>query len=449
MNHTKTFKAILCVSLFFSLQSTIINAAQAQTDTLANCLSLGLDHLTHGEACYGGLPRGVSADPLESHSAFLLGRTRIMAGYTRPGLEIQAVVQNKSIWGTDGNTALKLYEGWARLSAPCGLFAQIGRVALSYDDERIIGPNDFATAALSHDVLRLGFENHLHKLHLILAYNQNAENAYSSTYYDNGAQPYKTMQIVWYHCDVPRWPLGVSLLFMNMGLQAGIPGNTYNPPSVQYQQMTGGYLNFHPKHLTLEASFYRQTGKLVYNLLYAPVDAWMAGIKTTVEPSDRYGFCIGYDHLSGDDYVPVIYGGQIGLPRHEVNRGFTPLFGSRNQFYGILDYYYESAYSNGFTPGLQNTYVGIFGKPCDKLSCSATWHYLTVATELVGFDRQLGHSVELQATYDFSDILSLSAGYTQMIGTATMDALKQGGDSRGRWAWFSLVISPKQFSTKF
>lgn len=444
MNHEPLKKSVLLISLLLTAATVT-----AQTDSLPNCLSIGLDHLTHGELCDGGLPHGASFDPAESRSAFLLGRTRINAGYSRPGIEIRAVVQNKAIWGTDGNTLLRLYEGWTRFYAPCGLFAQIGRVALSYDDERIIGTNDFATAALSHDILRLGFENQHHKFHLILAYNQNAENAYSTRYYTDGAQFYKTMQTLWYHADLPRCRLGISLLFMNLGLQAGVPGNAYNPPSVQYQQFSGTYLNFHPKHLTLEASFYRQSGHLVQNLLHIPVDAWMASIKATVKPSDSYGFTLGYDQLSGDDYVPVVYGGQLGLPRHEVNRGFTPLYGSRAPFYGILDYYYESAYSNGFTPGLRNFFAGIFGKPLPQLFCSATWHYLAVGTSLQNFDPSLGHSVELQATYRFSPIVSLSAGYTQMIGTTTMQALKQGGDSRARWGWFSLSINPDSFTSRW
>jgi hypothetical protein len=173
--------------------------------------------MTHGEACGGGLPKGADEDK----SSFLFGRVRMNIDYERPGIQARAVIQNKSVWGTNGNQALKLYEGWVKMTARNGLFAQLGRIALSYDDERIIGPNDFAVAASSHDVLRIGYEGHGHKVHAILGYNQNSFNVYNGTYYVDGAQPYKTMQTVWYHYDVPKIPLGVSLLFMNVGLQAG------------------------------------------------------------------------------------------------------------------------------------------------------------------------------------------------------------------------------------
>ena len=254
-----------------------------------------------------------------------------------------------------GNQGLNLYEGWVKMTAKNGLFAQLGRVALSYDDERIIGTNDFATAAKSHDVARVGYEGHGHKAHVILAYNQNGENVYSGSYYVGGSQYYKTIQTVWYHYDVPNFPLGASLLFMNLGLQSGEPNKKYNEPSTEYQQMYGGYLYFHPKHLTIEGSYYRQGGELVNDVMmdHSPIKAWMASAKATVQPTDKYGFEVGYDYLSGDDYVPVAFGGPLVMVRHDVNKGFTPLYGSRAKFYGIMDYFYESAYSHGFTPGLQ------------------------------------------------------------------------------------------------
>ena len=421
----------------------------AQTDSLENKLSIRLQSVTHGEACGGGLPRAAAST--EDVSNFLYGRTRLIVGYERSALQVHTVFQNTAIWGMKGNQGVNLYEGWVKLRSRHGLFAQAGRVALSYDDERIIGTNDFATAAYSHDVLRLGYEGHGHKFHAILAYNQNADNLYSGTYYDGGAQYYKTMQTVWYHYDIPKFPLGASLLLMNLGQQAGQPESEADPARIEYQQMMGGYLKFHPRILTFEASYYRQTGKVVDQDKEAmPIKAWMASAKATVKPGERWGFELGYDHLSGDDYVPVTYGGQLGLPRHEVEGGFSPMYGSRNKFYGIMDYFYASAYTNGFTPGLQNAFIGAFGKPFSSLTCGITYHYLAVATHLEDLNRTLGHSMELKLSYAISKDISFSAGYTQMSGTETMARLKQEGDSKlARWGWFSLAISPSVFSSKW
>ena len=424
----------------------------AQTDSAkVNTLSLGLNFLTHGEIVRGGLPND-GDEEVEDKSNFLLGRTRLIVDYSRPYLQAHAVIQNKAVWGTSGDKALNLYEGWVKMTAKNGLFAQVGRIALSYDDERIIGTNDFAMAAQSHDVLRVGYEGYGHKVHAILGYNQNAGSVYTSTYYVDGSQAYKTMQTVWYHYDVPKFPLGASLLFMNIGLQAGKPGNEYNSPKTVYQQMYGGYVNYHPKYLKLEGAYYKQAGKFVESkdMNAKKIDAWMASAKATITPSDNYGFTLGYDYLSGDDYVPVIKPGEVGMVYHEVMKGFAPLYGSRAKFYGIMDFFYEQAYSHGFTPGLQNAFVGVFGSPVDKFDCSATYHYLAVATELDKLNSTLGHSVDVTASYSFTKDISLTAGYTLMFGTETMERLKQGNSSKtARWGWFSLVISPKLFTTKW
>ena len=432
----------------------------AQSDSVSkqNTLSFGINFLTHGETCGGGLPRTDNVSATEDRSHFLFGRTRLNVDFERKGLQVHAVIQNKAVWGMSGNQSLNLYEGWAKITAKNGLFAQLGRVALAYDDERIIGTNDFATAALSHDVIRVGYEGHGHKAHAILAYNQNGGNVYDGTYYVDGAQHYKTMQTVWYHYDVPNFPLGASLLFMNIGQQAGefrtvdykkVP-DVSNPPSTKYQQMWGAYMKFHPKHLTLEGSYYRQTGDLVSQLAPITIKAWMASVKATISPADSYSFQIGYDYLSGDDYVPVAYGGPLVMVLHREIRGFTPLYGSRTKFYGIMDYFYESAYTNGFTPGLQNAFIGIKAKPTTKLELGVTYHYLAVATKLNELNRTLGHSIELQAGYRFSKDIALQAGYTMMFGTETMDRLKQGGsDKSARWGWFSLVVSPSLFTVKW
>jgi hypothetical protein len=444
-------RGLLLGTALFSMLSPL----RAQSDSLPNQLSLSLNFMTHGEVRGGGLPENENGNAAgQSKANFLMGRTRMTLDYKRTGLEARAVIQNSAIWGMKSPQALNLYEGWVKMTADCGLFAQVGRIALAYDDERIIGPNDFAMAAKSHDLLRAGYEGHGHKVHALLAYNQNSSNTFGGTYYENGSQYYKTMQTVWYHYDVPHFPLGASLLFMNVGEQAGeqegTSGYDKNPERTVYQQLYGGYVNFHPKHLTLEGSYYRQAGDNADDKQVAPIKAWMASVKATVKPSDRYGFILGYDYLSGDDYMVVRKPGTIGMILHEVPKGFTPLYGSHTKFYGILDYFYTSAYLDDFTPGLQNSYAGAYYKPTAKLDCRATYHYMATATKLHELDKTLGHVIELQASYRFTKDVSFVAAFTQMHGTETMDRLKQNkGEKRVRWGWFSLVISPSLFTTKW
>ena len=76
----------------------------AQTDSLdkENKLSIGMQFLTHGETCAGGLPRseenkdGVD-NKSEERSHFLLGRFRLNVDYERPGIQAHALWQDTSL----------------------------------------------------------------------------------------------------------------------------------------------------------------------------------------------------------------------------------------------------------------------------------------------------------------------------------------------------------------
>lgn len=68
----------------------------AQKDSI-NKISLGLNLITHGEMCGGGLPRSGSEILIEDRSQFLFGRTRIKVDYERKGLQAHAVIQNLAV----------------------------------------------------------------------------------------------------------------------------------------------------------------------------------------------------------------------------------------------------------------------------------------------------------------------------------------------------------------
>jgi predicted porin len=180
------------------------------------------------------------------------------------------------------------------------------------------------------------------------------------------------------------------------------------------------------------------------------INAWMLSTKLQLEPAYNYGFLAGFDYLSGDDQFAVPDQGQIGVIHHKTIKGFNPVYGSHHQFYGAMDFFYVSTYVNGFTPGLQNAYIGGHYKPIKGLDISAKYHYLAIATNLKDIDKTLGHEIEIEASYKIMKDVNLSAGYSYMIGTETMERLKRASDQGSlRWAWLSLGISPKLFTNKW
>lgn len=404
-----------------------------------NKLVVDADLLTRGELRIGGL--ALEDDDIPDNASFILERSRLGVSYEGPSLQVKLTAQHASTWGSAESSSFTVYEAWAKLHSKKGLFAQIGRQNLSYDDQRIFGSDEWSMTGLSHDALKLGYEGHGHKVHLVGAYNQNLGNMSGGNYFSGGIQPYKSMEALWYHYDVPTTGLGASVLFMNAGMQGGDKGVD---EQTFYQQMAGVYVSYRPKKWSAEAAYYHQMGKDESGL---PIDAWMASAKLSYDPSAHWSVYGGYDFLSGDEKFATPPKGAIGLTRHETIHGFSSLYGSHNKFYGAMDFFYVTTYVSGFTPGLQNAYIGGKWMPGQKFSLDASYHFLATATKLENADMPLGHEVELKASYRILKDCSLSVGYSYMNGTDTMVVLKRAaGTGDLHWAWLMLIINPRIFS---
>lgn len=413
----------------------IIAHAQQEAD---NQFNVKLDMLTRGELRYGGFNELDNAQEDLAH--FIIGRYRLTTDYSRSWLQVRLSLQQSGTWGMGGGS-FSLNEGWAMVKSRKGLFAKIGRQALAYDDERIIGSNDWAMTAPTHDVLKLGYEGDQHKVHLLFAYNQNPENMEGFTFFSGGNQPYKSMQTLWYHYATPNSIFGASLLFMNIGMQ----GEQNNVPKTFFQQLAGTYITLKPKYITAEGSFYYQFGKEEHGI---PLDAFMGSVKLTAKPRDSYAIYAGYDYLSGDAYFAVPPEGSIGMVFHDKVRGFNPIYGSHHEFYGAMDFFYMSTWVGGFTPGLQNAYLGSTFSPVKNLNFNLAGHYYAMATKLPNVKQFLGLAAELSANYAFTKFISAELGYSYMYGSETMKFLKRvSGNQQLHWAYLMLVINPDIFST--
>lgn len=403
--------------------------------------TLSSDYLTRGEIRNGGL--SVSEEGTAADARFILGRTRLSADYSSAWLSARLSAQHAGTWGSAEGSGLSMYEAWVEMRSPKGFFVKTGRQTLSYDDQRIFGADDWSMTGLSHDMLKAGFEIGAHKVHLFGAYNQNIGNmSQGGTRYSGGLQPYKSMAGGWYHIDLPKSPLGVSLLLVDMGLQSQLTDDS----TTWHEDLAGGFLSFRPELWSLEAAYYHQWGKEHRGI---PLDAWMASVKATATLSEKWSVRAGYDYLSGEENFATPSEGQIGLTRHEVVRGFSSLYGSNHRFYGAMDFFYVSTYVNGFTPGLQNLYAGGTWKPGKRLSMDAAFHFFSTAAPVGDSGKALGHELELSATWAIGKNTSLSAGYSFMQGTETMSLLKRSAaNNRLHWGWLMLQVKPQFFSVK-
>ena len=429
--NTKWFCVIFALLFSYGLQ-----AQEADNE-----FSLDAQLVTRGELRAGGFK--VDSLDEERIAYFALGKYRITADYKRSWLEVKLSPQFAGVWGQAGST-ISLYEGWTKMQSKNGLFVKIGRQELNYDDGRIIGNDDWTMTAPTHDVLKLGYEGENHKVHLLAAYNQDPENMSNGNhYYSGGLQPYKMMQTFWYHYDTPQKRFGFSLVGMNIGMQS-VKDN--ESQTSYYQQLVGAYMALRKEHWSLAGALYYQMGKEEHAM---PIDAYMGSVKVDVKPSEKYNLFAGYDFLSGDKYFAVPPEGSLGLVHHDKVRGFNAIFGSHHEFYGAMDFFYISNYVGGFTPGLQNLYVGCNTKFIDGLDLGASYHFYAIATDLNYLDsKTLGHEVEFLASYAFNKAVSVSAGYTFMRGSETMVKLQHVSEQRQlHWGWVMLAVKPELFHT--
>ena len=397
---------------------------------------------TRGEIRVGGFDLQ-DEDENSRRAQFIMGQYRINLGYKRADwFEVKLSPQFSGIWGQAGGT-LSLAEGWFSMRHnKTGLFAKIGRQVLEYDDERILGYDDWTMTAPTHDVLKFGFEGYGHKVHALLAYNQNSDNVSAGTsYYAGGIQPYKTMQTLWYHYTTPKSIFEISLLGMNVGMQSL---KSEKPDQTFYQQLFGTYMVLKPSIVRMEGAFYYQMGKEEHGI---PLNAYMGSAKLKVTPNDFYNLFVGYDYLSGDKYFAVPAEGNLGMVFHDVIRGFCPIFGSHHEFYGAMDFFYVDSYVGGFTPGLQNLYTGGSVSPVKGLNINAAYHFFAIATNLENMKKPLGHEVELSLNYSFAKFVRVGAGYSYMRGTETMEKLQHVSKNRQlHWGWVMISVTPTIFT---
>jgi len=373
-----------------------------------------------------------------SVGSFINERARIGLGYENEWLTLKFSGQHCGVWGQTAQNPVNsgdfnISEAWAQLKMGSNFYTKLGRQALVYDDERLLGGLDWHIAGRSHDVIKFGFVSteKTHQLDLMLAYNQNGMKQTGGNYFAPGGQPYKTMETLWYHLGTKgNCPFGMSLLFMNLGFENG----TELEPSSRYMQTFGTYLTLKPGNLSLEGTFYFQTAQ--NKLANVNTSAWMAALKASYKFCDAFSAAAGLDWLSGNQ-----------LDSRKV--GFNPLYGTHHKFYGIIDYYYVNT-----TPvfGLIDPYLNASVNASKSVNLQLTYHAFFNDTDggLLG-SKILAKSyaaseVDFQLTWKARKYVTLMGGWS---GIFRSENNLSTVCKKQNWCWLQLNINPRMFFTKW
>ncbi|MGL5785467.1 MAG: alginate export family protein [Bacteroidales bacterium] len=425
---------LLCFALLLHFLFTPSLQAQNENEK-NNTFTMSAQIRARGEYRNGALfPFESGDDP----AYFINNRARISMDYMRSNLQLKFSAQHVGVWGQDPqidkNGRFMLNEAWAKMYfGNDRFFAQLGRFALAYDDERILGGLDWNVAGRFHDALRLGYEYNAHTVHAILALNQNDERISGGSFYIPGGQPYKNMQTLWYQYKSKECPFRVSLLAMNLGFEGGDPET--KKADNYYMQTFGANLGYQINRLNINASGYYQSGKTKTD---RSVSAFLANVELNYLLSDKWSLNGGFDYLSGSSSDKGTY------------KAFDPLYGTHHKFYGAMDYFYASAFKTGYAPGLTDSRIGTTFKPSKTVNMNIFYHYFATAVCLPELKKSLGSEIDLQLNVNVMKDVSLSAGYSFMFGTRTMDVIKGGNHNRWQdWAWVSININPQILKVKW
>ena len=372
-------------------------------------------------------------------SNFVSQRTRLNFNFKQDKVKLGVSFQNVRVWGdvstlSSDDSATALHEAWAEAILNTKISLKIGRQEIVYDDHRIFGNVGWAQQARSHDAFLFKYiPNENNKLDVGFALNADSQSGIDNLY--SNAAGYKTFQYVWYHGDFNKF--GVSFLLLNTGIEyLENIGLQNEEQTIDYMQTIGPRITYKSGKLNANVSTYFQTGKSLDTSVSASYFAGNVGYKI----GNNFKIGAGMEYLSGKDMNDL---------STDV-KSFAPLFGTNHKFNGWMDYFYVGNHANSV--GLTDINVTVaYNK--DKFSAKISPHFFSAAADVFDstdkMDNNLGTEVDVTVGYKLSKNIVLSAGYSKMFATETMEVLKGGDkDADNSWSWIMFTFKPKLFSSK-
>ncbi|NND34700.1 MAG: hypothetical protein HKN76_19090 [Saprospiraceae bacterium] len=369
-------------------------------------------------------------------------RSRLYFDVSDAKFRFRLALQDVSIWGEnaqifkeqDGNTYLS--EAWGQYFVTPNLSFKLGRQILSYDNQRFLGGLEWAQQGRRHDALLMLFEDgeHKTKLHIGGAFNSDddqAEPAYlqgpSASFYSVPGN-YKNMQFAWFN---KLFSAGnISLLALNTTYQDLSDSTSFA------KQTYGAIGKFGGKKLSIGTDFYYQRGKVRKSEL----SAFLAGINATIT-TKLTPLTFGIEYISGTD---------AGENASGKLTNFSPDFGTNHAHNGFMDYFFVGP-ANG-SVGVTDIYFKSKIQ-IGKGSIVANFHEFLTGSRQFDLNQNelakpMGFEVDLVYAINLSPVVGLHVGYSHLIASETMLALRPGDAKHNNWAWLMVTFKPVLFESE-
>ncbi|WKD86585.1 hypothetical protein KCTC32516_01961 [Polaribacter huanghezhanensis] len=370
----------------------------------------------------------------EKGASFVSQRTRLNLNYQQDNFKVRISLQNVRVWGDVGTLSAQdnlnsFHEAWAQFSVADSFDLKLGRQEIIYDDSRIFGNVGWTQQGRSHDAIIAKFKTSENgKLDVGFALNNDSQAGVKSVY--SNVAGYKTFQYLWYHTKMNN--LGISVLALNIGIEY-VAAN--NETDINYSQTFGPRVTYKKNNLAFDAAVYLQTGKVITNTLSASYYAANVNLKAT----HTFNVGVGFEYLSGKDTNDT----STNL------KSFNPIFGTNHKFNGWMDYFYVGNHINSV--GLIDINA-VISYSKDKFSTKLVPHLFKSAANIYSGNQKiknsLGTEIDFTLGYKVAKNIQFNAGYSQMFGTTSLEALKGGlSNKTNSWAWFMLTFKPTFYTS--
>ncbi|ELR70771.1 hypothetical protein C900_03379 [Fulvivirga imtechensis AK7] len=374
----------------------------------------------------------------QEEAFFIDQRTRLNLSYVDEKYDLKIVFQDVRTWGSQPQLAdndgslTTLHEAWARVQLFDHVAVKLGRQEIVYDDHRIFGNVDWAQQARSHDAAIFIFKPKNMELNLGLAYNQDGPQL-NTTFY-TVANSYKTFQYLWGNRKFGN--IQISALLLNNGRQGGSPDDfkTY------YSQTFGPRTGYNRGNFKVNFAVYKQTGEEPD--ASTDINATYIGLDLTYSVMENTSVTAGLEYLTGNNPTDI----------DNENNAFNPFYGTNHKFNGLMDYFYVGNHLGSV--GLQDIFITLNQK-MGNVSANLSTHFFSAAEAPYNIqnnetlDKYLGTEVDLFFTFNTGKDISLQGGYSHMLATSSMEAVKGGNKNEtSNWAWLMLTIKPLFFTTE-
>jgi hypothetical protein len=436
------------------IKSIILGLATLAFGGVNAQMTFNAQYMSRGEMRHGF---GTMATKGMSPGIFISQRARIGGVYTSEKFKINFSVQDVRTWGSVANSAidtkslLSVYEANVELFVNKKLTVKIGRQAIAYDDERILGGLDWAMQGRRHDALVIKYQaDSTLTFHAGLAYNQSSESNKYSKYTVTGN--YQNFQYAWVNKLYKKF--NFSFLALNNGVSYyKIPtGNatTTDSLAVAFSQTIGLRSEYKADKFNFLAYGYYQMGQVVDNKFpYAQsakfANAFDVCAEVGFKPVKGLLITVGAEILSGTS--------QYASGSANKTNSFDPIFGTNHKFNGYMDYFYVGNHSA--TVGLWDNYLRVsYAK--GKSIYSINGHYFNVATDVenvyegaLKMDANLGSEIDVTHLFNYSDGVTIQTGYSQFFGTPTLQILRPGSSWEEISNYFYVMLIVRPGSVKF